>query len=121
MAIRKHRRGALLSWLFIGTLLALCGILAILQYRWFGEVSAAARDRLRGSLQATLVRLSQGLNAELATAFSGLVPPNASSDPRKDMLERLPQWKATSRNRQVVGRVRSEERRAGKECGSKWS
>ena len=105
MAIRKHRRGALLSWLFIGTLLALCGILAILQYRWFGEVSAAARDRLRGSLQATLVRLSQGLNAELAAACSGLVPPNASSDPRKDMLERLPQWKATSRNRQVVRRV----------------
>jgi len=107
MAIRKHHRRALLSWLFVGMLLALCAVLALLQYRWIGEVSVAARERLHGSLQATLFRLSQGLNTELSNAFSGLVPPNALSDPQaaqRDLLSRFEQWKA-AHNGQLLRRV----------------
>ena len=40
----------------------------MLQYGWIGEVSEAARDRLRGSLQASLNRLSLDFSAEIATA-----------------------------------------------------
>jgi signal transduction histidine kinase len=108
MTIQKHQRRALLSWLFVGTLFALCGVLAILQYRWFGEVSVAARDRLHGSLQATLVRLSQGLNAELAAACSGLVPQNGQSEPQSaqaELVSSFDQWKTTTRHRQVLRRL----------------
>ena len=54
----KSRRRTTLSWLIVAGLFVLCGVLGVLQYRWIGEVAVAARDRLRGSLQASLFRLS---------------------------------------------------------------
>ena len=107
MAIRKNHRRALLSWLFLGTLFALCGVLAALQYRWIGEVSVAARERLHGSLQATLFRLSQGLNTELANTFSGLIPPSSVNDPQaaeRDLVSRFEQWSA-AHNRQMFRHI----------------
>ena len=107
MAIRKLQRRALFSWLFLCTLFALCAVLALLQYRWIGEVSVAARERLHGSLQATLFRLSQGLNTELTNTFSGLIPPGSISDPQaaqKDLVARFEQWNA-AHNRQLFRHV----------------
>jgi len=103
----KHQRRAVLSWLFVGTLFALCGVLAVLQYRWLGEVSTAARERLHGSLQATLFRLSQGLNTELFGTFNGLIPPTGQSDPQaeqQDLISRFDQWKA-AHNRQLFRHI----------------
>lgn len=97
MTIKRQRR-ALLSWLFVGALFALCGVLALLQYRWLGEVSTAARERLHGSLQATLFRLSQGFNAELTNTLSSLIPSNEQGDPeaaQQDLVSRFEQWKTT--------------------------
>jgi len=97
MASQKRRRRVFDSWLFLGALLALCGVLAVLQYRWLGEVSVAARERLHGSLQATLFRLSQGLNTELTATFGGLIPPNGQGDPQamqRDLVARYQEWEA---------------------------
>jgi signal transduction histidine kinase len=97
----------MLSWLFLGALAALCGVLAILQYRWIGAVSVAARDRLRGSLQATLVRLSQGFEAELSTNCGALIPRDAV-DPeaaQAELVSRFDEWKKTTRHPQVFRRV----------------
>jgi signal transduction histidine kinase len=99
MTIDQQQRRAMLSWLFLGALFALCAVLAVLQYRWIGEVSVAARDRLHGSLEATLVRLSQGLNAELATESSALVPQNFQGDPQAaqaELMARFGQWKKST-------------------------
>ena len=107
MRVPKNQRRAVSSWLFLCALFALCGVLAILQYRWIGEVSMAARDRLRGSLQATLAQLGQGLNAELAAACGGLVPSN-QPDPEKaqaELISRFEQWKNTTHSRAVLHRV----------------
>ena len=68
MSMDKNKRRALLSWLFVGSLLVLCGVLGVLQYRWIGEVSIASRERLRGSLESSLNRLSQDFNSEIAAA-----------------------------------------------------
>src|ERR1035438_9081415 len=73
MGTGKNRRTAL-SWLVVAGLFMLCGVLGALQYRWIGEVSVAARDRLRGSLQASLNRLSLDFNTEIATACRALLP-----------------------------------------------
>ena len=54
--------------------LRLCGSLGYLQYRWIGEVSLAARDRLRAALQVNLVRLSQDFNSEIANSCRALLP-----------------------------------------------
>jgi signal transduction histidine kinase len=104
MTLPDHRRRALLSWAFVCALFSLCGVLAILQYRWIGEISVAARERLRGSLQATLFRLNQGLNSELATNLAGLLPPGGLSDPKTiqpDLVVRFDEWKTTHDRRMI--------------------
>ncbi|MGA2771566.1 MAG: HAMP domain-containing sensor histidine kinase [Bryobacteraceae bacterium] len=98
MNVEQNQRRAVLSWLFVGTLLVLCGVLGVLQYRWIGEVSLAARDRLRGSLQASLDRLSRDFNSEIATACRALLPANSSE---AEFAARYEQWKRTARHGQI--------------------
>ena len=96
-----QRRRKALSWLFVAGLFLLCGVLGVLQYRWIGEVSLAARDRLRGSLQANLNRLSLDFTTELATACRALLPEGPGLDSKADetdMAARYVQWKSTSRH-----------------------
>jgi signal transduction histidine kinase len=98
MNVEPNQRRAVLSWLFVGALLALCGVLGVLQYRWIGEVSLAARDRLRGSLQASLDRLSRDFNSEIATACRALLPANSSET---ELAARFEQWKKTAGHGQI--------------------
>ena len=104
MNVEPNQRRAVLSWLFVATLLVLCGVLGVLQYRWIGEVSLAARDRLRGSLQASLDRLSRDLNSEIATACRALLPANPSPTAQPSEAElaaRYEQWRKTARRGQI--------------------
>jgi signal transduction histidine kinase len=75
------RGKAMSSWLFLGALFVLCGILGVLQYRWIGEVSVAARDRMRGSLQNSLNRVSFNFNSEISTAARAVTPSHPPADP----------------------------------------
>src|SRR5215472_448497 len=74
------RNRAISSWLFLGTLFVLCGVLGVLQYRWIGEVSVAARERMRGSLQTSLNRVSQDFNSEISTAARAWMPSGSPAD-----------------------------------------
>src|SRR6476620_6757039 len=74
MDVDKNRQNALLSWLFVGVLAALCATLGALQYRWIGEVGRAEHERLRGGLQLSLQRLSQEFNTEVSAASAALLP-----------------------------------------------
>jgi signal transduction histidine kinase len=97
-----------LSWLFVGALLALCGFLGALQYHWIGEVTVAARDRLRGTLRASLIRTSQDFNSELVTACGAILPSATSSDAaalRRQMAAQYLEWKKTARHAQMFRRV----------------
>src|SRR5215471_6220826 len=103
-SIGKHQRRTALSWLFVGGLFVLCGVLGVLQYGWIGEVSVAARDRLRGSLQASLNRISFDFNIELATAALALLPIDTVLDStalETEMAARYAQWKTTARHGQM--------------------
>jgi signal transduction histidine kinase len=108
MSIDSQRRQATLSWLFVGVLFVLCGVLGVLQYRWIGEVSVAARDRLRASLQASLERVSRDFQSELTTAFRALVPESAGNDPAalvREASERYAAWKASDHQAQLFRSV----------------
>jgi signal transduction histidine kinase len=108
MTRKKHDRRTWMAWLFIGALLVLCGVLGILQYRWIGEVSVALRDRLRGNLQANLVRLSQDFNSEVVTAARSLLPATSAEDTRTlrpEIETRFAQWKKTAREGQPFRRI----------------
>src|ERR1035437_10548150 len=104
MGTGKNRRTAL-SWLVVAGLFVLCGVLGALQYRWIGEVSVAARDRLRGSLQASLYRLSLDFDTEIATACRALLPADSgpgSPAEETEVAARYAQWKKTARRGPMV-------------------
>jgi signal transduction histidine kinase len=69
------------AWLFLGALFVLCAVLGLLQYRWIGEINVALRDRLRGTLHASLFRASQDLNAEISSAARSILPAEPPPDP----------------------------------------
>src|SRR5260370_32423987 len=94
----QHRRPTTLSWLFVAGLFVLCGVLGVLQYRWIGEVSVAARDRLRASLQASLERVSRDFQTELNTTFRALVPESPIPDAAallSETSQRYAAWRAS--------------------------
>src|SRR4051812_46389628 len=107
MSVDKSQRRTLLSWIYVAPLFILCGILGVLQYRMIGEVRDAARDRLHGSLQASLNRVSQEVDSEIATATAAIVPP-MTDDPaaiEQQLREHYDQWKQSSRHSQMFRRV----------------
>jgi signal transduction histidine kinase len=92
----------------------LCGVLGVLQYGWIGEVSVAARDRLRGSLQASLNRISVDFGVEIATAVRALLPAGANTDSatvETQVAARYAQWKTTARHRQMFRHIALAEPR----------
>ena len=71
-------RQAWIPWAIAGVLSILCGVLAVLQYRWTGEISAAEQRELRESLSEKLDELRQAFNREIATAAFTLQPSDAT-------------------------------------------
>jgi signal transduction histidine kinase len=94
----SDRRRAVLSWVVVCALFALCGILGVLQYRWIGQVSRAERDRLKSSLQASLNRLVQDFNSEIAGACRSLLPAAQASGgaAEAEVAARYAQWRKSN-------------------------
>ena len=66
----------------------------------------AARDRLRGSLQASLIRLSLDFNTEIATAARAMLPADSGSPAAENAVaEHYTQWKKTARHAQMFRRI----------------
>lgn len=111
MGTMKHRaqnRQAMLPWLFVGALFVLCGVLGALQYRWIGEASEAARERLRAGLRANLFRLSRDFNSEISTAAREVQPQqplSSAADVEKEVAARYERWKKTGRGSQIFRRI----------------
>src|ERR1044071_5692221 len=72
--IRARLHRARLSWAAVWLLVILCGVLAVLQYRWLGEISRAEQQRLKDELTAKLTLLSRNFNQEIESAAYALVP-----------------------------------------------
>jgi|SRR5271165_1224669 len=68
------------SWAGIGLLVLLCCALAILQYRWIGEVAQAERNRLQEDLQSRLNLLRRGFDDQVSSRLNDLVPSIAALD-----------------------------------------
>jgi signal transduction histidine kinase len=108
MDVDKNRQNALLSWLFVGVLAALCATLGALQYRWIGEVGAAEHERLRGGLQLSLQRLSQEFNSEIGAAAAALLPGPFADDEaenEKAYAIRYARWRASSHYNGLFDRI----------------
>jgi signal transduction histidine kinase len=71
--MRVSRRGTL-YWAVLSSVAVLCCALAVMQYRWTGELARAERERLRNGLQAALNIVSREFNTELMDACTALQP-----------------------------------------------
>jgi len=76
MDFDKIRHRTWLSWAAVGLLVALCAVLAGLQYRWIREVADAESYRLREDLQYRLNLLRRDLNDEVFSACYRYIPAN---------------------------------------------
>ena len=100
-------RRTLGAWLFVYALGALCAVLGILQYRAIAEVSIAARERLRSSLEASLTAFSQDFNATVSAAAATLVPLAAEDAPaaRNAVVQLYAHGSPTGRYRRLFSRI----------------
>ena len=81
-----------------GALTALLLLLAILQYRWLGQVSVGERQVLQTSLKNRAVDLQQQFNRELARARSAFAvgPEIFQNQAASQLGERYDKWNATA-------------------------
>jgi signal transduction histidine kinase len=68
------RRRAPALWLFMGLLVVLVCVLAVLQYQWIGEISANEQKVRQADLQAAANKLSSDFNGEINAAAAALQP-----------------------------------------------
>ncbi|MGC4050044.1 MAG: HAMP domain-containing sensor histidine kinase [Paludibaculum sp.] len=107
MDLHKNKRQALLSWLFVGLLAGLLGVLGWLQFDWISQVSYAERARLKESLGTGLRRVSQDFNSELQTACSALLA-NDPIEPiqrEEEYAARYVHWRESTRHPRLFRRV----------------
>ena len=63
-----------LAWASVTLLAILCAVLALLQYRWIGEITEAERGRLHDALQSRVAEVSHSFNEEISNSAYALVP-----------------------------------------------
>ena len=80
------------SVLLVGLLLILLPTLAILQYRWIGEVSAAERERMESGLRAASDRFASDFDGELARVSAAFQIRTGFPEDAKAVLERYQSW-----------------------------
>ncbi|HEY4359619.1 MAG TPA: HAMP domain-containing sensor histidine kinase [Bryobacteraceae bacterium] len=61
-------------------LVVLCGVLAVLQYNWIGEVADAERSRLKDDLQSRLYQVRRSFDDQMQAACNRYIPPDADID-----------------------------------------
>lgn len=90
-----------------GALIALLGVLALLQYRWIGQIGAAERDKLEESLQTATDALGEDLYRELARVglTFGSGSPAGNADPSERLGRNHDFWQATAPFPDLVGDI----------------
>jgi two-component system, OmpR family, sensor histidine kinase SenX3 len=80
------------------SLTVLLVVLAVLQYRWIGEIGQAERDRLRAGLEAAARRAADEVDHEITRVWLAFQPgPEGDAVPRREELRRqLFAWRRTA-------------------------
>lgn len=86
------------------SLVVLLGVLAALQYRWLGQVSAAERERMQGTLSAGAARFTQDFDRELGRVYFNLKLDAGAWRTRdgEAYAARFERWRATAPHPELV-------------------
>ena len=106
----RFKRQALYSWAFIATLAGLSVLLAILQYRWIGEVSRAEQDRLKTNLHTALGRLRTEFNDNISQAsndltLSGAEVPTDAAEREALYIQQFKHWRDLSHQERLFASI----------------
>src|SRR5918993_2333379 len=100
--------------LLTAALLVLLPALAVLQYRWVGQVSSAERDRMERNLRVGAYQFRQTFDGELGRLAALQVGPATVRDGNADRYgERYDLWLNTSVHPRMVGNVYLVDASAG--------
>ena len=89
------------------TLIVLLPALAILQYRWVGQVSAAERDRMQRNLKVAADQFREAFDGEIVRAFLSLqVGPVTAREGASDRYtDRYDTWLNTTAHPRIVANI----------------
>src|SRR5262249_50392866 len=90
------------SLISVGLLLILLPVLAVFQYRWIGEVSAAERDRLESSLRVASDRFAADFDGEFSRLAGIFQIRDGFPETATPATERFQTWSETNAYPQVV-------------------
>ncbi len=96
-----------LMLLLVIALLALLPLLAVLQYRWLGQVSEGERERMKNNLNASAKQFSQDFDREVTTIFLAFQPAlhPFSDQTQDDFGARYRHWRDTAAHPRLVSEV----------------
>lgn len=91
----------------VAALIALLPLLAVLQFRWLGEVSQAERDRMQASLKTAVSNFSQEFDRELTRVYLSFQMDSRTERERdwQDYARRYDQWMQATPYPQLVSGV----------------
>src|SRR6185369_11184317 len=91
----------------VAALIALLPLLAVLQFRWLGEVSQAERDRMQASLKTAVSNFSQDFDRELTRAYLNFQMDSRTERQRdwQNYARRYDQWMQATPYPQLVSGV----------------
>ena len=94
-------------WIAVPALAAVLALLAVLQYRWSGQVSTAAKQQMQSRLQNSLLAFRQDVSRELASAGveikAGLEGPSAIN--AAQLKEQFSHWQQTAAHPNLVRNI----------------
>jgi len=94
------------AWLLLLALALLLTVLAVLQYRWVGEIGRAEGERLQANLDGSARRFGAALEREVGRVFfTFLNPGRADADSEAQLLEGLAAWRSQSEHPRLVSRI----------------
>jgi signal transduction histidine kinase len=102
--VKRWKNKPSFMFLLVAAMLALLPLLAVLQYRWVGQVSQSERDRMQASLRAGVGRFRQDFDREITRIFLNLQPDESGT--MEEAFNRYPhrfnRWQSAAPYPQLV-------------------
>jgi signal transduction histidine kinase len=100
-------RERLFRWVAVPALAGVLALLAVLQYKWSGQVSAAAKEQMQSNLQVSLLGFRQDFARELGSAgveIRAALDSSAAISPAQ-LAEQFQHWQQTASHPNLVEHI----------------
>lgn len=96
-----------LMLLLVAALLVLLPLLAVLQYRWLGEVSTGERERMQANLKTSAERFCSDFDRELTNAYIQLqtITPQSGEQLESELAARYRKWVASAPRPKLIREI----------------